>query len=83
MASGEAFDIVMNSLAFTFIAEVGSFFNVPLSKRMAATLIKNLPLEDYPDPIFYLYPDMLLRLVYLVVGYEKMVITARHLSSAV
>lgn len=56
-AQAEAFDIVMNSLAFTFIAEVGSFFNGPLSKRMGATLIKNLPTEDYPDPIFYLYPE--------------------------
>lgn len=56
-AQAEAFDIVMNSLAFTFIAEVGSFFNGPLSKRMGATLIKNLPADDYPDPVFYLYPE--------------------------
>jgi len=56
-AQAEAFDIVMNSLAFTFIAEVGSYFNGSLSNRMGSTLIKNLPAEDYPDPIFYLYPE--------------------------
>lgn len=56
-AQGEAFDIVMNSLAFTFIAEVGSYFNGPLSTRMGKTLIRDLPKEDYPDPIYYLYPE--------------------------
>lgn len=56
-AQAEAFDIVMNSLAFTFIAEVGSYFNGPLSDRMGSTLIKGLNPEDYPDPIFYLYPQ--------------------------
>lgn len=56
-AQAEAFDIVMNSLAFTFIAEVGSYFNAPLSKRMGSTLIKNLPADDYPDPIYYSYPE--------------------------
>jgi hypothetical protein len=56
-AQAEAFDIVMNSLAFTFISEVGSFFNGPLAKRMGSCLIKDLPPDDYPDPVFYLYPE--------------------------
>lgn len=51
----EPFDIVMNSLAFTFIAEVGSVFNDPLVHRMANTCIKDLP-EGYPV-IKYLYPE--------------------------
>ncbi|CAE7430784.1 unnamed protein product [Symbiodinium natans] len=54
-AFDEPFDIVMNSLAFTFIAEVGSFFNEPLVSRMAATSVQGLP-ADY-DEIKYLYPE--------------------------
>mmetsp|Transcript_158640 Transcript_158640/g.280188 ORF Transcript_158640/g.280188 Transcript_158640/m.280188 type:complete len:419 (-) Transcript_158640:157-1413(-) len=58
-AQDEAFDVVMNTLAFTFIAEVGSYFNDPLSKRMARKSIKGLDTKDYPFPIFYLYPEYL------------------------
>lgn len=54
-AFDEPFDIVMNSLAFTFIAEVGSFFNEPLVSRMAATAVQGLPAEY--DEIKYLYPE--------------------------
>lgn len=56
-AFDEPFDIVMNSLAFTFIAEVGSVFNEPLVNRMANILIKDLP-EGYGE-IKYLYPEQL------------------------
>eukprot|EP00931_Biecheleriopsis_adriatica_P106781 TRINITY_DN81168_c0_g1_i1.p1 TRINITY_DN81168_c0_g1~~TRINITY_DN81168_c0_g1_i1.p1 ORF type:complete len:414 (+),score=54.64 TRINITY_DN81168_c0_g1_i1:39-1244(+) len=51
----EAFDIVLNSLAFTFITEVGSYFNEPLAKRMADTEIDLLEANDYP--VNYLYPE--------------------------
>ncbi|CAK0873646.1 unnamed protein product, partial [Prorocentrum cordatum] len=54
-AQKDPFDIVMNSLAFTFIAEVGSYFNAPLVKRLGATRIEGLP-EDYGE-INYLYPE--------------------------
>ncbi|CAK9001447.1 Uncharacterized protein SCF082_LOCUS6929 [Durusdinium trenchii] len=54
-AFDEPFDIVMNSLAFTFIAEVGGVFNDPLVNRMANLLIKGLP-EGYGE-IKYLYPE--------------------------
>lgn len=55
-AFDEPFDIVMNSLAFTFIAEVSSFFNEPLVKRMAETNIKGYEIQN-GDPVKYLYPD--------------------------
>lgn len=56
-AQTEAFDIVMNSLAFTFIAEVGSYFNSPLAEQMSKTNIRPPP---YDDPnIAYLYPEYL------------------------
>jgi len=54
-AQNEPFDIVMNSLAFTFISEVGSYFNAPLAKTMASTLISNLG-KEYGE-IYYLYPE--------------------------
>merc|ERR1719277_740148 len=47
----------MNSLAFTFIAEVGSYFNAPLVKRLGSLRIEGLP-KDYGD-INYLYPEYL------------------------
>eukprot|EP00435_Cladocopium_sp_Y103_P019849 s2075_g4.t2 len=60
-------DIVMNSLAFTFIAEVGSVFNDPLVHRMANTCIKDPAklvlvrwIQDLPEgyPVIkYLYPE--------------------------
>lgn len=55
-AQREAFDIVMNSLAFTFIAEVGSYFHSPLSKRLAETCVQCLD-KSYGDDIRYLYPE--------------------------
>lgn len=51
----EAFDIVLNSLAFTFIAEVGSYFNAPLAKKLGATEIAMKEKKSYT--INYLYPD--------------------------
>jgi hypothetical protein len=53
-AQKEAFDIVLNSLAFTFIAEVGSFFNTPLSETLASTSIERWTKEG--SDIRYLYP---------------------------
>eukprot|EP00928_Gymnodinium_smaydae_P024984 TRINITY_DN20049_c0_g3_i2.p1 TRINITY_DN20049_c0_g3~~TRINITY_DN20049_c0_g3_i2.p1 ORF type:complete len:422 (-),score=70.58 TRINITY_DN20049_c0_g3_i2:644-1852(-) len=56
-AHSEPFDIVMNSLAFTFIAEVGVYFHSPLAKRMAATQIQSLSADYGEDPIYYLYTE--------------------------
>ncbi|CAE8593381.1 unnamed protein product, partial [Polarella glacialis] len=55
-ALDQPFDIVMNSLAFTFIAEVGGFFNDPLSKQMASTEVKGLDPAIYTCSVKYLYP---------------------------
>lgn len=51
----EAFDIVLNSLAFTFITEVGSYFNLPLAKHLGATEIQMKEKKSYT--VNYLYPD--------------------------
>jgi len=52
-AQKEPFDIVMNSLAFGFIAEVGSYFNEFLSKHLADLAISPEVLGD----MRYLYPE--------------------------
>eukprot|EP00930_Biecheleria_cincta_P004370 TRINITY_DN105285_c0_g1_i1.p1 TRINITY_DN105285_c0_g1~~TRINITY_DN105285_c0_g1_i1.p1 ORF type:complete len:414 (-),score=67.27 TRINITY_DN105285_c0_g1_i1:70-1287(-) len=54
-AFDEPFDIVMNSLAFTFIVEVGSFFNEPLVRRMAETNITGFTTDHGGSK--YLYPE--------------------------
>eukprot|EP00405_Crypthecodinium_cohnii_P018395 CAMPEP_0206455544 /NCGR_PEP_ID=MMETSP0324_2-20121206/21816_1 /ASSEMBLY_ACC=CAM_ASM_000836 /TAXON_ID=2866 /ORGANISM="Crypthecodinium cohnii, Strain Seligo" /LENGTH=488 /DNA_ID=CAMNT_0053926269 /DNA_START=38 /DNA_END=1501 /DNA_ORIENTATION=+ len=54
-AQTEAFDIVMNSLAFTFIAQVGAFFNGPLAQHLGETYIRPPPYGN--DSIAYLYPE--------------------------
>merc|ERR1712187_352275 len=54
-AQAEPFDIVMNSLAFTFISEVGSYFNDPLVNRLASRQITGID-ESY-GTIMYLYPQ--------------------------
>jgi len=51
----EAFDIVMNALAFTFITEVGQYFNEPLAKQLGQTEIAMPVKKDYT--INYLYPE--------------------------
>jgi hypothetical protein len=51
----EAFDIVLNSLAFTFITEVGSYFNAPLAKQLGQTEIYMKEKKDYT--VNYLYPE--------------------------
>merc|ERR1712118_449144 len=56
-AHDEPLDIVMDSLGFTFIAEVGSFFNAPLAKQMAATKIVSSCMPDCYGEVFYLYPE--------------------------
>eukprot|EP00927_Polykrikos_kofoidii_P050755 TRINITY_DN44638_c0_g1_i1.p1 TRINITY_DN44638_c0_g1~~TRINITY_DN44638_c0_g1_i1.p1 ORF type:complete len:435 (+),score=37.34 TRINITY_DN44638_c0_g1_i1:64-1305(+) len=56
-AQSEPFEIVMDSLAFTFIAEVGSYFNEPLVKCLAATKISSLDASYGDTEIFYLYPE--------------------------
>eukprot|EP00932_Pfiesteria_piscicida_P005202 SRR837773.15108.p1 GENE.SRR837773.15108~~SRR837773.15108.p1 ORF type:complete len:496 (-),score=16.62 SRR837773.15108:113-1399(-) len=54
-AQTEAFDIVMNSLAFTFIAQVGGFFNGPLATHLGETFIRPPPYGN--ESIAYLYPE--------------------------
>lgn len=54
-AQDEPFDIVVNSLAFTFIFEVGSYFNDPLARRMSETKISGID-PSYGE-ICYLYPE--------------------------
>jgi len=54
-AQTEAFDIVMNSLAFTFIAEVGGYFNEPLAKYLSTTKIRPAPWGN--EEIYYLYAE--------------------------
>lgn len=57
--TNEPFDIVMNSLAFIFIIEIGGYFNAPLVKQMGATQIEGID-ESHGYTINYLYPDYLL-----------------------
>ena len=59
-----ASDVVLNSLAFTFIAEVSEYFNSPLVKYYSRTSIRTLEqggrmnTEYYgTEPIMYLYPE--------------------------
>eukprot|EP00929_Paragymnodinium_shiwhaense_P038154 TRINITY_DN20212_c0_g1_i1.p1 TRINITY_DN20212_c0_g1~~TRINITY_DN20212_c0_g1_i1.p1 ORF type:complete len:501 (+),score=94.26 TRINITY_DN20212_c0_g1_i1:146-1648(+) len=56
-AQDEPFDIVCNALAFTFIFEVGGYFNDPLAKRMSETKVAVLDSEAYGCEFFYLYPE--------------------------
>lgn len=54
----EAFDIVMNSLAFTFIAEVAEVFNQPLTNHYGKLPIAGLDPELYgTDPIMYMVSE--------------------------
>eukprot|EP01060_Flectonema_neradi_P015192 TRINITY_DN21870_c0_g1_i1.p1 TRINITY_DN21870_c0_g1~~TRINITY_DN21870_c0_g1_i1.p1 ORF type:complete len:390 (+),score=44.85 TRINITY_DN21870_c0_g1_i1:51-1220(+) len=60
----DAVDIILNSLAFTFIAEVPEYFNEPLVKYYKKTAIHNTNEGGQMDvavygtaPIYYLYPD--------------------------
>lgn len=57
-AQDDPTDIVMNSLAFTFITEVSSFFNAALVRQMASQRIEGLDESYGTDPIFYLYPEV-------------------------
>lgn len=57
-AQDEAFDVVMNSLAFTFIFEVGTYFNDPLARKMASTKIAGL--DPSWGEINYMYPEYLM-----------------------
>lgn len=54
----DAIDIVLNSLAFTFISEVPEMFNEPLLKYYTSNPIKGLDPEMYgTDPIYYLVDE--------------------------
>merc|ERR1712207_66733 len=48
-------DIVLNSLAFTFITEVSGPFNSPLARHLGSTEIKMSEDTDYTAN--YLYPE--------------------------
>lgn len=50
-----AFDIVLNSLAFTFISQIAELFNEPLLRFYAAKAISGLDPQEYgTDPIYYI-----------------------------
>jgi len=53
----KAFDIVLNSLAFTFISQVPEIFNEPLVRYYSSIAIDGLDESYGPDPIYYLYPE--------------------------
>lgn len=56
--TNDPFDVVLNSLAFTFISQVARFFNEPLLRYYATTRIAGLDLEVYgEEPIYYLYSE--------------------------
>jgi len=50
----KAFDIVLNSLAFTFISQVAEIFNEPLLRYYSQRSIEGLDESYGPDPIYYL-----------------------------
>eukprot|EP01064_Diplonema_japonicum_P004546 TRINITY_DN129_c0_g2_i1.p1 TRINITY_DN129_c0_g2~~TRINITY_DN129_c0_g2_i1.p1 ORF type:complete len:406 (+),score=44.32 TRINITY_DN129_c0_g2_i1:70-1218(+) len=60
----DAVDIVLNSLAFTFISEVPEYFNEPLVKYYSTTAVRSIEQGGQLDtaeygtaPIFFLYPE--------------------------
>jgi acetyl esterase/lipase len=54
-AQSAAFDVVLNSLAFTFISEIPMLFSKPVLKYYTKTPIRGLDPEEYgTDPIYYL-----------------------------
>ena len=56
--TGDAFEVVLNSLAFTFISQVARFFNEPLLQYYTSQRILGLDEEVYgSEPIYYLVSD--------------------------
>lgn len=54
----DAFDVVMNSMAFTFIAEVSETFAEPVFEHYAGTKIEGLDPKDYgTEPIYYIVTE--------------------------
>ena len=53
----DAVDIVLNSLAFTFISKVAEIFNEPLLRFYATRAIQDLGPEYGTDPIYYLVSE--------------------------
>jgi len=54
----DAFEIVLNSLAFTFISQVAKFFNEPLLHRYSRLAISGLDPAEYGDePIYYIVTE--------------------------
>ena len=58
IGTSTAFDIVLNSLAFTFISDVADLFSAPLLKYYSTAAIPNLDPEEYgEEPIYYIVTE--------------------------